>query len=46
MASQADVRRIAMCLPDVQEGDGDFSFGVLSKGKSKGIVWSWKEPAR
>lgn len=43
MATQADVRRIAMSLPAVQEGDGDFSFGVVSNGKSKGIVWSWKE---
>ncbi len=43
MATQADVRRIALALPGTAEADNDFAFGVLHKGKSKGLVWSWKE---
>ena len=43
MASQADVRRIALSLPDAEEGDGRFAFSVLNKGKSKGFAWVWME---
>ena len=43
MATQADVRRIALALPDVEESDKDFAFSVLVKGKQKGIAWCWKE---
>ncbi len=43
MATQADVRRIAMALPDVEEVDGRFAFSVLVKGKLKGFVWVWME---
>ena len=43
MATQADVRRIAMTLPDVEEATNDFAFSVWNKGKLKGFVWSWKE---
>jgi len=43
MATQADVRRIAMTLPDVEEAKNDFAFSVWNKGKLKGFVWSWKE---
>jgi hypothetical protein len=43
MASRADVRRIALSLPDVAEGDPKFAFGVMNKGKSKGFCWEWME---
>ena len=43
MATQADVRRIAMTLPDVEAAKDDFAFAVWNKGKLKGFVWSWKE---
>jgi hypothetical protein len=43
MASQKDVRRIALSLPGVREGEGRFAFSVENKGKLKGFVWSWAE---
>jgi hypothetical protein len=43
MAHQRDVRRIALALPGVSEGEGRFAFSVLNKGKEKGFVWSWAE---
>jgi hypothetical protein len=33
MASQADVRRIAMSFPETEEGDGRFAFSVRNKDK-------------
>lgn len=43
MATQADVRRIAMALPNVEETEGRFAFSVMNKGKPKGFVWVWME---
>lgn len=43
MATQADVRRIALALPETSEGDDRFSYSVLNKGKWKGIAWVWLE---
>jgi hypothetical protein len=43
MASQKDVRRIALALPGVREAEGRFAFAVESKGKEKGFAWSWRE---
>ena len=43
MATQADVRRIALALPNVEETDGRFAFSVMNKGKLKGFVWVWME---
>jgi hypothetical protein len=43
MATQADVRRIALSFPETEEAENDFAFSVLNKGKAKGFVWSWKE---
>ncbi len=43
MASQADVRRIALSFPETEEVDGRFAFSVRSKGKLKGFVWVWME---
>jgi hypothetical protein len=43
MANQQDVRRIALSLPGVHEGEGRFAFSVAVKGKEKGFVWVWME---
>jgi len=43
MATQADVRRIALSFPETEEAANDFAFSVRNKGKAKGFVWSWKE---
>ncbi len=43
MATRADIRRIALSLPEVSAGAPDFAFGVPEKGKVRGFVWSWKE---
>lgn len=43
MASQADVRRIALSLPETEEAPTHFAFSVRNKGKLKGFVWVWME---
>lgn len=43
MATQADVRRIALSLPDTSEGEDRFAFSVRNKDKEKGFAWSWME---
>jgi hypothetical protein len=43
MADQADVRRIALSLPETVEAVDGFAFSVLNKGKHKGIAWVWQE---
>ena len=43
MASQADVRRIALSLPETEEAPNHFAFSVRNKGKLKGFVWVWME---
>lgn len=43
MATQADVRRIALSLPDTEETTGHFAFSVPNKGKLKGFAWVWME---
>ena len=43
MATQADVRRIALSLPGTEEGTDRFAFSVMNKGKSKGFAWVWLE---
>ena len=43
MATQADVRRIALALPESEEAEGRFAFSVRVKGKSKGYAWVWME---
>src|SRR6185503_3666116 len=43
MATQADVRRIALSLPETEEVEGRFAFSVRNKGKLKGIAWVWME---
>jgi hypothetical protein len=43
MATQADVRRIALSLPGVEEAEGRFAFSVRNKDKLKGFAWVWME---
>ena len=43
MASQADVRHIALSLPGTEEAPNHFAFSVRNKGKLKGFVWVWLE---
>ena len=43
MATQADVRRIALSLPAAEEASDRFAFSVPNKGKLKGFVWVWME---
>ncbi len=43
MATQADVRRIALSLPQTVEAVDRFAFSVRNKGKLKGFVWVWME---
>ena len=43
MATQADVRRIALSLPGSEEEGGRFAFAVRNKDKLKGFVWVWLE---
>jgi hypothetical protein len=43
MATQADVRRIALSLPQTEEAPDRFAFSVRNKGKLKGFVWVWME---
>ena len=43
MATQADVRRIALSFAETEEGKDHFAFSVRSKGKLKGFVWVWME---
>ena len=43
MARQADVRRIALKLPEVEEASDRFAFSVRNKGKLKGFAWVWME---
>ena len=43
MATQADVRRIALSLPETEETQHHFAFSVRTKGKLKRFVWVWME---
>ena len=43
MATQDDVRRIALSLPETEEAPDHFAFSVRNKGKLKGFVWVWME---
>jgi hypothetical protein len=43
MATQDDVRRIALALPGVVEEAGYFAFNVEAAKKAKNIVWTWRE---
>jgi hypothetical protein len=43
VATQDDVRRIALSLPGTSEAEDRFAFSVLNKGKQKGFAWVWME---
>jgi len=43
MATQADVRRIALSLPATEQITGRFAFAVRRKGKLKSFAWVWME---
>ena len=43
MATRADVRRIALSLPETVEAADRFAFSVRNKDKEKGFVWVWME---
>ena len=43
MATQADVRRLALSLPATEQVPGRFAFAVRHKGKMKAFVWVWME---
>jgi hypothetical protein len=43
VATQADVRRLALALPGSEQPPGRFAFSVRNKGKLKAFVWVWME---
>jgi hypothetical protein len=43
MASQSDVRTIALSLAQTREEEGHFAFSVLAGKKYKGFAWVWME---
>jgi len=43
MATQNDVRKIALALPATREVEGRFAFEVLNGSKYKGYAWVWME---
>lgn len=43
MATQADVRRLAMALPGTTAGTDRFAFSLDVKGKPVGYAWVWLE---
>jgi hypothetical protein len=43
VATRADVRRIALALPETEEADGHFAFSVRNKKKLRGFAWVWME---
>ena len=43
MASQEDVQRIALSLPQAVQDESGFSFAVVNGKKRKGFAWVWQE---
>jgi hypothetical protein len=43
MATQSDVRRIALSLPETREDEGHFAFSVRAGAKYKGFAWVWMQ---
>jgi hypothetical protein len=43
VAEQADVRRIALSLPETSESEDHFGFAVRNRDKQRGFVWAWNE---
>jgi hypothetical protein len=42
-ATQEDVRRVALSLPETSQAADHFGFCVLNKGRLKGFAWAWNE---
>jgi hypothetical protein len=43
MATQAQVRRIALSFPETEQMEGSFAFFVRVKDKPKRFAWVWRE---
>jgi hypothetical protein len=43
MASQDDVRRIALALPETEQAGDRFAFSVRNRDKRKSFAWVWME---
>jgi len=43
MATQSDVRKIALALPATREEPGRFAFAVLNGAKYKSFAWVWMQ---
>jgi hypothetical protein len=43
MATQSDIRRIALALPGTSEGADRFAFSVRNGQTDKGFAWVWME---
>jgi len=43
MATQSDVRSIALSLAETREEEGHFAFSVRAGKKHKGFAWVWME---
>lgn len=43
MADLNDLHKIALSLPETTQEAGKIAYGVLNKGKPKGIAWVWLE---
>jgi hypothetical protein len=43
MSTRADVRRIALALPEATEAEDGFGFSVLNGQKRKSFAWAWRE---
>jgi len=43
VATQDDVRRIALALPDTTEGEDRFAFSVRKGAEQRGFAWVWME---
>jgi len=43
MATQADVAKAALALPETRRDEHDFAFAVRNGKKYKGFAWVWRE---
>jgi hypothetical protein len=43
MATQADVRRLLLALPNTAEREDRFAFSIHHRGKERPLAWVWME---
>jgi hypothetical protein len=43
VATQADVRRIALSLPGAEQPPDRYAYAILNHGTLKKFVWAWRE---